>query len=681
MRACLPLGILLAAALSRPLASQENGAFLEGILRAEDRRARGGVELALLVRGLSSRDTLVLRGAIRALGRLERPALAVRLFPLLAHPQPGVRGEAVQAVAQAAQGFRNDSFPARRGPRWRAIVSALGRSIPRERDPFVRGMLALSLGRLPYGTPEEIEQAREWLLSLAETGQDSARVAVARGLTTLARLTARRVPLPERFLARLRALARDADSDAEIRRVALGGLLAVQAGDSATLLEALASADPQLRRLAVGGAARLSAGEPQQRLLRAGLGDPAGMVRYEALGTLARSAGRGACVSLAAATRDSVAAVALQALDLLGPACAGDSAAADLLAESVRDSRGPWQRAAHALVSLARVAPLRAEAALRAVLAAPPWQTRLYAARAAAVLRDSGALRRLAADSVANVREAALTGLAALTGHADDGLYRAALGGSDYQLVLTAATALTGSPDRAAATAPLLAALERITRDSAETSRDVRVALLRRLRELGRPGAAPRLMRYLGDFDPVVADSAAALLAAWTGKPQRATPRRLAPAAISLREIKELRGKRLRFTLGSGASFEVELLADDAPLTVLLVARLVARGYYDGLSFHRVVANFVIQGGSPGANEYAGHPRFMRDELGPLSHRRGTLGISTRGRDTGDAQLFVNLVDNPRLDFEYTVWGRVVSGLATVDAVLEGDVIRRVELR
>jgi cyclophilin family peptidyl-prolyl cis-trans isomerase len=274
-----------------------------------------------------------------------------------------------------------------------------------------------------------------------------------------------------------------------------------------------------------------------------------------------------------------------------------------------------------------------------------------------------------------------LTGLAALTGHADDGLFRTALGASDYQLVLTAATALTGSPDRAAATARLLAALERITRDSAETSRDVRVALLWRLRELGRPEAAPRLLRYLGDFDPLVADSAAALLTAWTGKLQRATPRRLLAPAISLRELEALRGKRLRFTLASGASFEVELLPDDAPLTVLLVARLVARGYYDGLSFHRVVANFVIQGGSPGANEYAGHPRFMRDELGPLSHRRGTLGISTRGRDTGDAQLFVNLVDNPRLDFEYTVWGRVVSGLAAVDAVLEGDLIRRVELR
>ncbi|HET9275146.1 MAG TPA: peptidylprolyl isomerase, partial [Gemmatimonadales bacterium] len=68
-------------------------------------------------------------------------------------------------------------------------------------------------------------------------------------------------------------------------------------------------------------------------------------------------------------------------------------------------------------------------------------------------------------------------------------------------------------------------------------------------------------------------------------------------------------------------------------------------------------------------------------ELGPVSHDRGTFGVSTRGRDTGDAQLFINLVDNPRLDFEYTVWARVVRGLAALDRIGEGDVIRKVEVR
>ena len=91
-----------------------------------------------------------------------------------------------------------------------------------------------------------------------------------------------------------------------------------------------------------------------------------------------------------------------------------------------------------------------------------------------------------------------------------------------------------------------------------------------------------------------------------------------------------------------------------------------------------MAANFVIQGGSPGANEYAGDALYMRDEVG--IHRRGTVGISTRGRDTGDAQIFVNLVDSPRLDHQYTVFGTVVSGMDVVDGVLEGDVIERIEV-
>ena len=90
-----------------------------------------------------------------------------------------------------------------------------------------------------------------------------------------------------------------------------------------------------------------------------------------------------------------------------------------------------------------------------------------------------------------------------------------------------------------------------------------------------------------------------------------------------------------------------------------------------------MVTNFVLQGGSPGANEFAGDAAYSRDELGLLSHWRGTVGTSTRGRDTGDGQMFINLIDNLRLDHNYTVFGEVVRGMDTVDQVAEGDVIVR----
>ena len=87
----------------------------------------------------------------------------------------------------------------------------------------------------------------------------------------------------------------------------------------------------------------------------------------------------------------------------------------------------------------------------------------------------------------------------------------------------------------------------------------------------------------------------------------------------------------------------------------------------------------MIQGGSPGASEYVGLSEFMRDELGTVPHARGTVGMSTRGHDTGDAQWFVNLKDNLRLGRDYTVFGEVVSGIDVVDGVLEGDTIASIE--
>jgi cyclophilin family peptidyl-prolyl cis-trans isomerase len=71
---------------------------------------------------------------------------------------------------------------------------------------------------------------------------------------------------------------------------------------------------------------------------------------------------------------------------------------------------------------------------------------------------------------------------------------------------------------------------------------------------------------------------------------------------------------------------------------------------------------------------------FMRDEVGLWPHVRGAVGVSTRGRDTGDAQIFVDLVDNPRLDHEYTVFAQVLNGIEIVDRILEGDVIERIEI-
>jgi cyclophilin family peptidyl-prolyl cis-trans isomerase len=124
----------------------------------------------------------------------------------------------------------------------------------------------------------------------------------------------------------------------------------------------------------------------------------------------------------------------------------------------------------------------------------------------------------------------------------------------------------------------------------------------------------------------------------------------------------------------------IRVLPHSAVTNAQRFVRLADRGAFDGLTFHRRASNFVIQGGSPGANEYAGHGAYTRDEI-ELPHWRGTVGLSTRGRDTGDGQIFINLVHNLRLDPDYTVLGVVVEGMDVADRVLEGTVIERAEVR
>jgi cyclophilin family peptidyl-prolyl cis-trans isomerase len=145
-------------------------------------------------------------------------------------------------------------------------------------------------------------------------------------------------------------------------------------------------------------------------------------------------------------------------------------------------------------------------------------------------------------------------------------------------------------------------------------------------------------------------------------------------------ELERLGRARIVLEMAGGGEIEIRLLVTEAPTHAARFARLVSSGYFNGLTFHRVVTNFVLQGGSPGANEYSGAAAYTRDELGLVSHWRGTVATSTRGRDTGDGQIFINLVDNLRLNHDYTVFGEVVSGIEIADQVAEGDMIVRATL-
>jgi cyclophilin family peptidyl-prolyl cis-trans isomerase len=117
-----------------------------------------------------------------------------------------------------------------------------------------------------------------------------------------------------------------------------------------------------------------------------------------------------------------------------------------------------------------------------------------------------------------------------------------------------------------------------------------------------------------------------------------------------------------------------------APTTVARFAGLAREGAFDGLTFHRMVAGFVVQGGDPRGDGYGGPAWWQRCEDSPLAYERGTVGMALAGRDTGGSQFFITLGPQHHLDGRYTVFGRVTEGMEHVDALQVGDPIVRVLL-
>jgi cyclophilin family peptidyl-prolyl cis-trans isomerase len=658
-------------------ALRAHAAAWERLVVAEDARAATPTQLAVLRDGLSSPVPALRRVAVRGLGRLERPELAGDIAPLLADAAPDVRAHAANALAQAARGGSVE-------------VAPLEAALRRETEPAAAAALAESLGRIRHGSTDDAGRTVALLterLQQAATAQE--QLGVVRGLYFLARQQGMRPAFREPALHALRQLAipevraRDT-TGVRLRTVAVATLAAAGAGEEALLRDAAADEAWAVRRETLAAAGALADTAAVRRLVTDRLSDEVAAVRYEALrGYGRRLAATHGCGPVRTALADSAAHVRLLAIDLLGSTCrdtgARDAAVLDSLAAGVAGAE--WHAGARALLALAAVDSAAARRRLDGTGAVGSAFARAWVARTYGALGDTSALRRLAADADVNVRTAAVQALAPLAGRAADDVYLAQLAVDDSQLLQAAANALEGSA-AAAAPAALLDALDRVSMQRRETSRDARRALLRRAGELGSAAHAPRVQQYVRDFDPVIAELAADVLGSWTGtrpEPAPQPPQRL--PVPTFEEAAWLAAATVEIEMMDGERLLLRLLPFEAPTNAARFARLAQRGYYDGLTFHRVVPNFVVQGGSPHANEYAGDGPFSRDELGLAGNWRGTVGLSTRGRDTGDAQLFINLIDSVRLDHDYTVFAVVTSGMDAVDRMLEGVRIRTVRVR
>ena len=259
---------------------------------------------------------------------------------------------------------------------------------------------------------------------------------------------------------------------------------------------------------------------------------------------------------------------------------------------------------------------------------------------------------------------------------------RAHLKESDVTIQETAAGILGDLPPSEENTRALAAALPQAINNKA--SNDAALSILGALGDQKTEAANEQIKTGLKSTDILVRRRAATLLkanGAGDFTSQIGTVQTRNTNADYARAIGRIgRNPRAVVTTSKG-SFTIELLPEAAPLTVDNFVQLAQREYFRNVTFHRVVPNFVIQGGDPRGDGNGGPGYAIRCEINHLMYDRAALGMALSGKDTGGSQWFVTHAPQPHLDGGYTIFGRVVAGMDVVDRIVRGDVIQSIVIK
>lgn len=655
------------------------------IVRAEDRRRWDETLQNLFGDGRAS----VRRRAALAAGRIGDRRAVEPLVVLLR----GDRDESVRAVAAFALGEIESE----------RASGALAQTLNTD-AAAVRARALEALGKIAAALAPERAEERERIATLVlealdaerARGDRAAREVLLLGITAALRTRSRHAP------AHLVPLL--AHREARVRADAANALARLRARTAtASLVALLDDADPDVRANAVRA---LGAAEDAARvlpiILRLAVEDGDLRVRASAIRVLGTLGDKRAIpplrdrlrVLLATyktarqhTARPSETNELLEIGTALGQLSAGE-ADGDTLALLAELQAGGFPEIE---VALARICAVRyVEKAVHALAAVAPsdWQRAAAIAQGLAetasaeesrVRRDAEsalreALGRGGLDTRA--RPALLRAVAAFRPPDLDALLREELRAEDVIVRATAAELLAERPPAAENERALISALGRalgdpindaalraldaLAKQRTATARAAIESALRAKDHLIRRHAVS-LLRHDGDRRDLIGEAETR----WTER--------------DLRRAIERRWARARVTTEKGV-FVIELLPREAPLTVENFIALARRGFFDGLTFHRVVPNFVVQGGDPRGDGEGGPGYQIRCEINLLAYDRGAVGMALAGKDTGGSQWFVTHSPQPHLDGGYTLFGQVVSGMKTVDETVRGDRILRVEI-
>jgi HEAT repeat protein/cyclophilin family peptidyl-prolyl cis-trans isomerase len=603
-------------------------------------------------------------------------------------------------------------------------TTGLKAALRRDRSPAKRAAAARALGLI---------QERASVPALASAlGDPSAMVrreaAFALGL------------MGDSLIVKVLALRWESEADPGAREamVTALGYVGAQAGAPAIARALDAKREPE-RWAAALAAARIR-GRSLLTPLTSHADDPHPEMRWRVAYALGRIQDRGGAPALRNLARDKAEQVRMFAARALGEV--GDSASADLLAGLLRDSA--WRVRVNAAHALGVLGARNQAGAVRALLGDPSPHVRWEAALTLGALTDTASvasLTRALSDSSTGVVQGAAIALLKIQGEQAmavvapqldllPGFMRSGLiealgpvrGPMALQTLLArsrdstdapeAAGAVSGLAQRKADSTVVASALRGLLPSGANTpARDFTVvsSIADALGQLGDSASVPALARLLGRVgtpeDADVRASAASALAAIKTREallalataRRDPERRIRETActalglpadsIGLVKNPLLRAESVKSVPRTALIHTdrgIVTIAFDhahAPVTVENFVKLARANYFNGIAFHRVVPNFVVQDGCPRGDGWGGPGYMIPCEYNDRPYETGTVGMALSGKDTGGSQWFITLSPQPRLEGRYTVFGKVSRGMDVVERIMPGDRILKIVLK
>jgi cyclophilin family peptidyl-prolyl cis-trans isomerase/HEAT repeat protein len=645
---------------------------LANVLAAEDARR---FDAPLFRAAIRYPSPVVRRQAALAIGRIGNPGGIEFLMRLISDPDSGVQVAAIFALGLVGQ---PSSLPELREL---ALYAVDGERIAAGAEAVAA---AARIGG-PAGAAV-IDEVLNRSLGLAARG-DAGQV-VNRALRESWRLG---------DYAPVAILTRYVESPAAASRAAaVYSLARLHHVDGAgTLLRSTEDSDPLVRATAVAAldasfadSARINRTAVAARVERL-VSDPDRRVRINALRAIATFGGARYVSVVADRAADPDPNVRVQALASLGDMEGPE--AIDALTSRLQG--GLFSTRRQALLSLAHVQGAAALPAIREWAQSPSWQDRFIAAQALGYLGMGGRdlLRSLLTDGDARVSASALDELLSVDTASADSLAIQFVDHQDVGVRAAAFRALAVRPD----TSRLDVLVNGYRRAKLDRYPGARTSILATLGAISQVNAAWRAevdRRFLTQFpenpdflERMVVDQFFPDAAAKWG------PARPVNTGMSIGDYRDLarelvlpaeRGIRPGIVIETDVgTIGIELNSADAPRTVQAFLQMVDRRFFDGTAWHRVVPNFVVQGGDPRGDGTGGPGFTLRDEVINTPFDYGSVGLARGGPDTGGSQFFITLSPQPHLEGAYTRFGEVVSGFATLDRITLGDRIRRVRRR